>query len=280
MTCPRLLLRVLLVAAALVTIAPRASQAQIINTLEYLLTDDETLELHTGNTGNTISQATVGNALLRVKWRQPQLHEYYTWDGSYVYLRYDNTWGDHDGATSYEFREFPGKGGRWMKRQMAVGESIVVFDPDGQWWYRPDCTLHSVHPLAYTNTLQAYYPNYNLGGDLGTDAVIVLKYDWDSSPADNYERFFFSKKWGWVRWEHWANGSVQNSVNWNRKSSRQAVPPQPKCVLFPPACSPPNLSCSGSWQCTGRQCFVQPPAPGECQAGYPWCYAGCCCRCV
>jgi hypothetical protein len=166
-----------------------------------------------------------------------------------------------------------------MKRQMTVGESITVSKPTGQTWYRSDCSVHSYQSLVYTNTLEAYYPSYNLGGSLGKDSVIVLKYDWDSSANDNYEKFFFSKKWGWVRWEHWANGQMQTSVSWNRLSTQTAVAPQPKCVAFPAACAPPNQSCPGIWECTGRQCFVQPPAAGDCQAGFNWCYAGCCCRC-
>ena len=271
--------RAFFLAAALLLLAAPAAQAQVINTLEYFLTDDETKELHTGNPGDTISQKTIGNAVLRVKWRGPQLHEYYTWDTEYIYLRYDNTWGDHDGATSYEFTELPGKGGRWMRRQMTVGVPLVVNHPSGSKWYRPNCTVHSTNPLQYTNTLVAYYPNYNLGGDLGTDAVIVLKYDWDASVHDNFEHFFFSKKWGWVRWEHWADGVQQNSANWNEISANTAVAPQPKCVAFPAACAPPFGGCPGVWECSGRQCFAQPPPAGECQAGFDWCFAGCCCRC-
>lgn len=268
-----------LLAVAILLLTAMRAEAQVINTLEYFLTDDENKELFTGTPGDTISQKTIGNAVLRVKWRNPQLHEYYTWDTDYIYLRYDNTWGNHNGATSYEFTEYPGKGGRWLKRQMAVGESIVVFHPSGSTWYRDDCSVHSVNVLGYTNTLEAYYPNYNLGGSLGTDPVIVLKYDWDSSPANNYERFFFSKKWGWVRWEHWANGVQQDGASWNQITGNTAVAPQPKCVAFPAACAPPFGGCPGVWQCTGRQCYVQPPQPGDCQAGFNWCFAGCCCRC-
>jgi hypothetical protein len=266
---------VLVLASLLLVAAP--GRAQVINTLEYFLTDNENIELNTGNVSDTISQKTYGNMAIRVKWRQPSLHEDYTWDSNYIYLRYDSTWGNHNGATSYEFLTDPGKGGKWMKRSMSVGESITVGDPNGAVSYRDDCSVFEYSGNYYTNTLEAYYPSYNIGGQLGTDEVIVLKYDWGGGVA--YERFFYSKKWGWIRWEYWENGVMTSSVLWNRISTRAPVTPQAKCVAFPTACFPLNQSC-GHWDCTGRQCFAQPVIPGECQAGYDWCYAGCCCKCT
>lgn len=258
-----------------------AAPAQVINTLEYFLTDDETKELNTGTAGDGLSQKTMGNAVVRVKWRTPTAHEYYTWDSNYIYLRYDSTWGFdpvyHPNANSYEFTQVAGKGARWMARQMTVGVPMTVTTSSK--WYQDNCSLDGTHSASYTNTLVAYHAAYNLGGHLGTDEVIVLKYDWDPSPADNFEHFYFSKQWGWVRWEHWANGTMQNSANWNRISSQTAVAPQAKCVAFPPPCAPVFNGCPGVFESTGRQCLVQPPPAGECQAGFDWCYAGCCSRC-
>lgn len=261
--------------------APVAAQVTQLDMLDYFLTDDETIELHTGDPGATLSQSTVGNAVIRVKWRQPQLHEYYTWDSQYIYLRYDSTWDGPEDFTSYEFTVDAGKGGKWMRRYWNVnGTPITVASSNGARWYRDDCTSR-VASVNYTNTLVARYPNYYIGGDLGTDDVIVLKYDWDASSTNNYEKFFFSKRWGWIRWEHWNSSSTTvpvDSATWNRISTRTAVPPQPKCVAFPAPCSPPNQSCTGTWKCTGRQCLTQPPGT-QCPTSYGWCYAGCCCSC-
>jgi len=261
-----------------------AAHAQVINTLEYFLTDDETKELNTGAAGDSISQKTIGNAVLRVKWHSPRAHEYYTWDNDYIYLRYDSTWGYdpiyHPNANSYEFTGVSGKGARWMKRQMSVGVPMSVTTSSK--WYTNTCTQDGpIHTASYINTIVSYFPNYALGGNLGNDEVIVLKYDWDSSPADNYEYFFFSKKWGWVRWEHWANGQIVNSntKTWNHIASRVAIDPIAKCVPFPVACHPTFNGCPGVFQSTGRQCLVQPPTVGECQTGFDWCFDGCCSRC-
>lgn len=277
-TCSPLRLIPAVVVALGVTIAiPPPATAQLIDTLEYFLTDDESVELIAGN-GERLSQTTQGNAVVRVKWRSPQHHEYYTYDDTWIYLRYDSSWSGPSGATSYEFTEVPGKGGRWMKRQMWVGDSFTVSKTAGQTFYFDDCTVQSRPNLLYTNTLEAYYPSYFIGGQLGTDEVIVLKYDWNQGA--NYEKFFFSKQWGWIRWEHWVNGQLDTAVSWDAVTGASPVAPQAKCVAFPAPCQSSEPSCPFTFECTGRQCFTHPPAPGECQAGYDWCHGGCCCRCT
>lgn len=248
--------------------------AQLIDTLDFFLIDDESIELK-ANDGSTVSQTTLGNAVLRVKFRVPTFHEYYLYDHDFIYLFYDASWGNNDGATSYEFTFIPGKGGKWMKRQMWVGESINVPLAQALKRYRDDCTYQRTDLFGYTNTLESYHPNYFIGGDLGSDEVIVLKYDWGE-----VERFYFARRWGWFRWEHYsASGQLLTAVQWDRISTRAPVQPQPKCKSFPAPCSRQNASCSRTWECTGRQCFSQPPGPGECQTGFEWCYAGCCCGC-
>jgi len=262
---------------SLLVLLPSPAHAQI-ETLDFFLPDDESVELVTASGTNPLSQQTQGNAAFKIKWRQPKKHEYYTWDKDWIYLRYDNTWGTHDGATSYEFRTTPGYGGKWMKRSMYVGESFTVNSSTGTRWYYPDCTVQGDHSLTYTNTLVAYYPSYNIGGDLGTDEVIVLKYDWGGGTS--YERFFYARHWGWFRWESYQQGSLQSSVLFNHISSRTPVSPSAACVAFPSPCSRTNSGCTGTWSCSGRQCFTQPPGAGECQEGFNWCYGGCCCSCT
>jgi len=161
---------------------------------------------------------------------------------------------------------------------MFVGESVTVNHSSGSRWYWPNCAVHSDNPLNYTNTLEAYYPSYNIGGDLGTDEVIVLKYDWGGGVY--YEKFFYSRRWGWFRWESYGQGSLQNVVQFNHISGRAPVFPTAACVAFPSPCTRTNTSCGGTWSCSGRQCFTQPPGQGECQDGFPWCYGGCCCACT
>lgn len=261
-------------AFVLAAFAPPAS-AQLIDTLDFFLIDDESIELEQSN-GAAVSQTTIGNAVLRVKFRSATFHEYYLYDANYIYLFYDASWGNQGGATSYEFLFTPGLGGKWMKREMWVGESIHVPNAQALKRYRDDCTHQRTDSFGYTNTLEAYYPSYSIGGDLGSDEVIVLKYDW----GGGVERFFFARTWGWFRWESYSSsGQLLDVALWNRISGRTPVQPQVKCKSFPSPCAPQNQSCAGTWECTGRACFSQPPGPGECQSGFNWCYAGCCCRC-
>lgn len=216
-----------------------------IDTLEFFLSKHEDKELITDD-GGRHSQRTIGNSVFRIKWGDPQSHEYFTWDDQYIYLRYDNTWGEdsaHAGATSYEFAEVPGMGGRWMKRKMRVGEVINVDSANAQIWHTPDCAVHSRHHLKYTNTLEAHNPQYNAGGDLGIQDVIILRYQWGPT---SYERFFFSKEWGWIRWEFYQDGQLKNVAVMNKISPCPPINPQPKCVNFPapsplPTPTPINL---------------------------------------
>lgn len=107
-----------------------------IDTLSFFLADNENLELIDEAGTTPLTQKTAGNAKLVVKWRLPQSYEYYTWDNEFIYLRYDSTCcgSNPPGANvpdSYSFNEVAGKGGRWLKRSMQVGESLTVSKPQG-----------------------------------------------------------------------------------------------------------------------------------------------------
>lgn len=275
----QILSRPLLFAFGVALLCASVAQGQVIDTLDFFTADDPNIELETASGTSPLSETAIGNAIVRVKFRTAQFHEYYKYDQNWIYLFYDSSWGvQPSGASSYELNFNGGKGGRWMKRWMTVGESVTESSSSGLRTFNPDCTVNSTGSWQYTNTLESYNPAYNIGGDLGTIEVIVLAYDW----INGVERFFYSRTYGWVRWESWSAGSTTllTATSWNHFTGRTKVLPQAKCKAFPSACSPPNASCSGTWSCSGQVCFAQPPPAGECASPFNWCYAGCCCRCV
>ncbi len=221
----------------------------VVDTLDFALPDDPGKVIYANvfdkKTGTTyfdpLSQPVIGNSVFRIKFDDSARYEYYTWDDEYLYLRYDHTWGEGPGgATSYEFTEVPGKGGRWMKRSMQVGESISVQAPaPAQRNFHENCAEQGVFPLHYRNTLRYHCPSYDLG-DLGSDEVIVLEYRYGDDSG--YELFFFSRVWGWVRWmqfrrsgtTYYEDGDVfRRGVRMCGTSPCQALQPEPFCVGLP-----------------------------------------------
>jgi hypothetical protein len=107
---------------------------------------------------------------------------------------------------------------------MKVGETI----PTGTnviSFYDTACAVTSstVYPISVT--LESHHPSMDLGGDIGVQDVIVLRYDY---PGPLYERFYYSATWGWVKWEWYdGNGSVIGSAVFNLFAAR--IPPGPGC---------------------------------------------------
>ena len=200
-----------------------------IDTLDFFLPENLNIRLE----GLGLSQRHNRSAkkIYKIKFNDPKKYELFTYDSNYIYLRYDNTWNTQpSGATSYSYEEVPNKGGRWLKRDMAVGDSFTVDVPNGGRNYMPvgDCRIVETPNVRYTNTLESFFPDYNIGGDLGRDEVIVLKYDWGGGEA--FEKFYLSRKWGWFKWEFYENRVVRDTGLWNRISSRPAQDPQPACI--------------------------------------------------
>lgn len=179
-----------------------SSPGETINTLDYFVSKH--LDKSLGGSHNQ-NQVIEGNISYYVKWAA-NAYEVHAWDDSYIYLREDHSWGYEQG---YAFRP-----GRWMKRAMQVGESITEPANQGYYFSNGSCTLANITALPYVMTLEDRVADYDIGGDLGRQDIIILKYDYSTAAhPGSFERFYYSKEWGWVKWELYQQGAlVQTSI--------------------------------------------------------------------
>jgi hypothetical protein len=181
----------------------------LINTLDYFLSDHPDVGL-TGS--HPLSQTRDGNAVYYVKWGDTS-YERHVWDENYIYLQED-----HSEAPVQPYTFTPGI---WMKRHMRVGESLSFLTGENTIQFFTDsCEPVSTNsgPYKYIMTLEQHIPDFNAGGDLGVQDVIVLIYDYRPAGAANYEKFYYSKEWGWIRWENIdAAGNIVQVSEFNRK---------------------------------------------------------------
>ncbi len=186
---------------------------EIIDTLDYFVSKhlDKTL-----NGSHNQNQVVAGNISYYVKW-EAAVYEVHTWDDDYIYLREDHGWQYDKG---YAFRP-----GRWMKRSMKIGEAIAEPNNLGYYFNYNGCELTNVSPAPYTMVLEKHVARYNMGGDLGRQEVIVLKYDYSTeNTPGNFERFYYSKEWGWVKWELYNHNKLIKTSIFNEISDPPTVP--------------------------------------------------------
>ena len=208
----------------------RAAGGQI-DTLDYFLSDFA-IGKSSDPKSTGVTQYVVGNSAFTAKSNSQ--YEYHTWDANYIYLKQDTSVGNFqlpEGiATSYKLSP-----GIWMKRFMSVGESFYV--PTQVTWYDNSCRVVVNWPnWGYTMTLEAQ-KTLNLGGTMGNQNVIVLKYDY---LGDNFERFYYSKTWGWVKWEEVdpKTGKVGRLATFDRVST-SFLTVKAKCGTAQPNVKPP-----------------------------------------
>jgi hypothetical protein len=185
-------------------------ESEAINTLDYFVSNK-------GLTGtHDQSQTIKGDHAYFTKW-SPNVFEVYRWDSSYIYHQEDH--GDSDSSQAYHFEP-----GLWMKRQMKVGEKIDQTNTSATYYVPSTCAIKIANaPAYYINTLEAHLPNYDLGGDVGKQDVIVLAYNYD--PSLRYlEKFYYAKGWGWVKWEYYVDGQLQSTSIFN-KIAASVTPP-------------------------------------------------------
>lgn len=188
-----------------------------IDTLDYFITNHQDKGLdgdHTENytdftNGHPMSQTILGNRSYYVKWAS-EVFEIHSWDTENIYLNED-----HSGAPVSIYTFNPGV---WLKRSMKVGDVITGSSNTIQ-WYDNSCKKGATDNFPIQVTLEKHDPNYNVGGDLGTQDVIVVKYDSSVGLTTGvYERFYYSKEWGWVRWEEYSKstGSLTSRRTFNK----------------------------------------------------------------
>jgi hypothetical protein len=220
----------------------RATLGEEVDTLSYFLSRHpetalvgSTYEPGNPNAGtHPLSLTVVGNRAYYVKWH-PNAYEHYSWDDDFIYLREDRSW--TDGADG-RVKPHGFDPGRWMKRRMRVGEEIDMGQNHMQLVYRGDCRPGRRSPLGYKAVLEARIPRFDAGGDLGLQDVIVLRYDYSlrtGIPArarvNSYEKFYYSREWGWIQWEYYQDDDLQKDppalkkrFRSNRRAPRKLAP--------------------------------------------------------
>jgi hypothetical protein len=221
----------------------RAPRGETVDTLDYLLSDhpETALAGETTEAGkpeapsHSLSLSVVGNEAYYVKWH-PNAYEKYGWDDDSIYLREDRSFTDANDEGRWKPQSFAP--GLWMKRRMRVGEVADMGQNQVSLVYRGDCRPGRSTRLGYQTVLEAHDPAFDAGGDLGRQDVIVLRYDYsfrtgiaDRARVNRYEKFYYSREWGWIQWELYADEDLHKDppplvarYRANRKAPRKLEP--------------------------------------------------------
>ncbi len=186
------------------------SPVESVNTLDFFLSD----HLDSGLTGSHASSQVVdGLKNYYLKW-SAQAFEVHVWDEDTIYCREDLTFSND---SYYVFQP-----GSWMRRQMGVGERINMTG-NVTHWYNSSFEVYDSYVFPYWMTLEAHIPDLDLGGDIGIEDVIILRYDY----GFNHEKFYYSKEWGWVLWEWYSPTNLFRQASlFNRIGPAAPVPGQ------------------------------------------------------
>jgi peptidoglycan hydrolase-like protein with peptidoglycan-binding domain len=216
------------VAPATATIASTQTSTSTISTLNYFInTHNETL--FSASSG-PVSQTVKGQMIYLVKWANT-FYVTYSYDNNYIYLKEDHS---DSPDPPYTFSD-----GKWLALNMQIGQQINVSDNQIQYYNATSCAPTTSGALPYVNTLLQEIPNDNLGGNLGVQDVIVLKYDYSAAAGRNvYEEEYYAKGWGLVEWQLWENDQIAQSVAFNQISSQAPTAPDLAVNCSPPITSP------------------------------------------
>ncbi len=192
-----------------------SSIPETINTLSYFLnTSGKAL---TGS--HPMNQTLAGNTAYYVKWASDS-YEIYTYDNNYIYLSEDHSGSPVPG--SYTFSN-----GKWLKISMKVGEQINAQDNMIQNYIvnSASCVPSTKASFPYTTTLLEHIPKYDAGGQLGIQDVIVVLYDYRTSGVSDYEKSYYAKGLGWIKWELYRNNTLIQTSSFNQFSNATPLPP-------------------------------------------------------
>lgn len=210
----------LLVAVCGIVAAPHEAHAapETVNTFDYMINRQG--GSLTGQ--HPLSQTVIGNDIYYVKGRTDG-YENYRYDQNYTYLVEDHS-GDGTNGT-YSFSN-----GKWMKPTMQVGERILSYDNYMQraTFGNPGntCLPVSFGYFPYSTTLLSRNPTFNHGGTLGRQDTIILQYDYRvGGSGTDFERMYYAKNRGLVKWELYRNNQVIQVSAFNQISSDPPVPP-------------------------------------------------------
>jgi hypothetical protein len=239
-----LLVGLLLVAGTIIVVRAYEHRGEeVIDTLSFFvshhpeaaLTGDAFDASDAGARPHTLSQTVEGNTSYSVKWH-PNAYELHSWDDEYIYLKEDHTF--TDAAQDNRAEPYGMKPGVWMKRRMKVGEVLDMGTNRRRILFGDDCQPGPWTPLSYKVSLEGHFPHFDAGGDLGMQDVIVLRYDYsrwtglpDRQGFNGYEKFYYSKEWGWFQWEYFQDDNLARNppplkkwVRCNRKTAQKLQP--------------------------------------------------------
>jgi len=189
----------LTIAACLCVPLSAGAATDCINTLDYFIGGDK-LNWKGSNGTHRLSQNFSSNLtngwMYYIKFGNQSIYEHYTWDASYIYLRQDGY------PNPYTFSN-----GRWLRNgTMCKGDSVAN-STNLITNYDSNCNVtQAAHSFPITLQYVDHWPIYPLGGTRGNVDVILVDYHYG---ATEFERFFYARQYGWVRWELWNSVTQQ-----------------------------------------------------------------------
>jgi hypothetical protein len=166
-----------------------------------------------------MNQNIVNDGFYLTKWLSPQSAVHYLYDNGNIYMTVDTT-------DIYPYKFDPGV---WARRQMSVGETVNMPANRIQILDNSCQVIQSQTSFPYFNVLEAHYPEYDLGGDLGVQDVIVLAYYWGAPAFANVEREYYAKGYGIVKWDWYYRRAPLQSVTTNLIVNHTPVTVKPMC---------------------------------------------------
>jgi hypothetical protein len=170
-----------------------------VNSLDYFIGGDK-LNWKGSNGTHKLSQNFSSNLtngwMYYIKFGDPYSYEHYTWDSSYIYLRQDG-W-----PTPYTFSQ-----AEWLKNGTICKGDLLNSPTNQITTYNSSCSVtQAAHSFPITVQYVDHWPIYPLGGTRGNVDVILVDYHYG---GNFFERFFYSRQYGWVRWELWNSVTQQ-----------------------------------------------------------------------
>jgi len=194
-----------------------------VNSLDYFIGGDK-FNWKGSNGTHKLSQNFSSNLtngwMYYIKFGDPNNYEHYTWDANYIYLRQDG-W-----PTPYTLSQV-----KWLKNGTICKGDILSSSTNQITDYDSSCNItQDAHSYPVTVQYVDHWPVYNLGGTRGNVDVILVDYHY---PDNKFERFFYSKQYGWVRWELWNSDTQQlvqvSTFNTNDVVNLAITSKPPKC---------------------------------------------------
>jgi hypothetical protein len=215
--------------------------------LEYLLPDQVwalSNHLESSVAGvNPMYTTVIDNQIWYIKGATGYPWDMNTFDANYVYQSITEvSWTDPHQFKIFASKSWPTANGGivWTTRQFTENlPSSEIVTNDSSYRRYTDCTNFTTHDLGASIITSVEGPySMNLGGTLGVQDALVIKYMWGPNAA-NVEINMYVKSYGWVQWELWTQVSgiyVQKQVSaFNYDKSGGGIQP-----VFP--CGVPKIT--------------------------------------